>query len=128
MRVCSSFYLVFPVVVILDEVQNEVEDLFRTEVLDVSEQRHGDRHRLSQEAETTQVEAKAHREGWCFHGRDRHLLQKVALEVDEVVALHDVGAALAAEHPREQGLHGRRTLPGAHHGVGYLQGQRANSR
>lgn len=59
MCLCSSFYLVFPVVVILDEVQNEVEDLFRTEVLDVSEQCHGNRHRLSQEAETTQVEAKA---------------------------------------------------------------------
>lgn len=59
-------------------------------------------------------------------GRGRHLLQEVALEVDEVVALHDVGAALAAEHPRKQGLHGRWALPGAHHGVGYLQGQRAN--
>lgn len=59
MRLCSSFYLVFPVVVILDEVQNEVEDLFRTEVLGVSEQRHGNWHRLSHETETTQVEAKA---------------------------------------------------------------------
>lgn len=27
-----------------------------------------------------------------------HLLQEVALKVDEVVGLHDVGAALAAEH------------------------------
>ena len=44
-----------------------------------------------------------------------HLLQEVALEADEVVGLHDVGAALAAEHPGEQGLHGRRALPCAHH-------------
>lgn len=49
-----------------------------------------------------------------------YLLQKVALEVDEVVGLDDVGAALAAEHSGEQRLHGRRTLPRAHHGVGYL--------
>lgn len=35
-----------------------MEDLFRTEVLDVSEQRHGNWHRLSHETETTQVEAK----------------------------------------------------------------------
>lgn len=66
MRLCSSFYLVFPVVVILDEVQNEVENLFRTEVLDVSEQRHGNRHRLSQETETTQREAKALRRAGAF--------------------------------------------------------------
>lgn len=36
-RLCSSFNLVFPVVVVLDEIENEVENLFRTEVLDVSE-------------------------------------------------------------------------------------------
>lgn len=50
-----------------------------------------------------------------------YLLQEVALEVDEVVGLDDVGAALAAEHSGEQRLHGRRALPRAHHGVGYLQ-------
>ena len=37
MHLSLSFYLVFPVVIILDEVEDEVENLFRTEVLDVSE-------------------------------------------------------------------------------------------
>lgn len=45
-RLQASTYLVFPVVVVLDEVENEVEDVFRAEVLDVSEQRHGNRHCL----------------------------------------------------------------------------------
>lgn len=31
-----------------------------------------------------------------------YLLQEVALEVDEVVGLNNVGAALAAEHSGEQ--------------------------
>lgn len=31
------FYLVFPVVIILDEVEDEVEDVFWTEVLDIPE-------------------------------------------------------------------------------------------
>lgn len=56
----SSFYLVFPVVVVLDEVENEVEDVFRTEVLDVSEQRHGNRHCLWRETQTSQTEADTH--------------------------------------------------------------------
>lgn len=50
-----------------------------------------------------------------------YLLQEVALEVNEVVGLDNVGAALAAEHAREEGLHGWRALPGAHHGVGNLK-------
>lgn len=49
-----------------------------------------------------------------------HLLEEVALEVDEVVGLDDVWAALAAEHSGEQGLHSWWPLPCAHHGVGYL--------
>ena len=39
-------HLVLPVVVVLDEVQDEVEDVFGTEVLDVSELSHGYRHGL----------------------------------------------------------------------------------
>lgn len=53
---------------------------------------------------------------------DGYLLQEVALEVDEVVRLDDVGAALAAEHPSKQGFHGWGALPGADHCIGYLQG------
>lgn len=30
-------HLIFPVVVVLDEIQNEVQNLFRTEVVHVSE-------------------------------------------------------------------------------------------
>ena len=54
-----------------------------------------------------------------------YLLQEVTLEVDEVVGLDDVGAALTAEHAGKQGLHGWRTLPRAHHGIGYLQEKKA---
>lgn len=50
-----------------------------------------------------------------------YLLQEVALEVNEVVGLDNVGAALAAKHACEEGLHGWRTLPCAHHGAGNLQ-------
>ena len=50
-----------------------------------------------------------------------YLLQEVALKVHEVVGLDDVGAALAAEHPGEQRLHGWGTRPRAHHGIGDLQ-------
>ena len=39
-------HLVFPVVVILDEVEDEVENVFRTQVVDISQQRHSNRHRL----------------------------------------------------------------------------------
>lgn len=49
-----------------------------------------------------------------------YLLQEVALEIDEVVGLDNVGAALTAEHSCEQRLHGWGALPGAHHGVGDL--------
>lgn len=54
-----------------------------------------------------------------------YLLEEITLETDEVVGLDDVGAALAAEHPREQGLHGGRALPCAHHGVCNL-GEKGN--
>ena len=57
----------------------------------------------------------------CVRVRPANLLQEVALEADEVVGLHDVGAALAAEHPGEERLHGGRALPRAHHGVGDLR-------
>ena len=50
-----------------------------------------------------------------------YLLQEVALKVHEVVGLDDVGAALTAEHPGEQRLHGWGTRPRAHHGIGDLQ-------
>lgn len=50
-----------------------------------------------------------------------YLLKEVALEVNEVVGLDDVGTALAAEHTREEGLHSWRALPCAHHGVSNLQ-------
>lgn len=53
---------------------------------------------------------------------DGYLLQEVALEVDEVIGLDNIGAALAAEHPSKQGFHGWGALPGADHGIGYLQG------
>lgn len=35
--VCVCLYFVFPVVIVLDEVEDEVEDIFWTEVLDISE-------------------------------------------------------------------------------------------
>lgn len=57
-----------------------------------------------------------------------NLLQEVTLEVDEVVGLDDVGAALTAEHSGEQGLHSWRALPRAHHGIGYLRGLHAHTR
>lgn len=50
-----------------------------------------------------------------------YLLQEVALEVNEVVGLDDVGAALAAKHTCKEGLHGWRALPCIHHGISYLQ-------
>lgn len=37
MCVNVRLYFVFPVVIILDEVKDEVEDIFGTEVLDISE-------------------------------------------------------------------------------------------
>lgn len=48
-------------------------------------------------------------------------MQKVGLEVEEVVGLDNVWAALAAEHAGEKGFHGRWSGPCAHHGVGNLQ-------
>lgn len=57
-----------------------------------------------------------------------YLLQEVTLEVDEVVGLDNVGAALTAEHSGEQGLHSWRALPRAHHGIGYLKGLHAHKR
>lgn len=52
-----------------------------------------------------------------------YLLQKVALKVNKVVGLDDVGAALTAEHPCKQRLHGWWALPCGDHGVGYLEQQ-----
>lgn len=49
-----------------------------------------------------------------------HLLQEITLEVDEVVGLDNIRAALAAEHSCKQGLHCWRALPCAHHGISYL--------
>lgn len=40
-------YFVLPVVVVLDEVKYEVEDIFGTQVLYISQQRHGNWHRLT---------------------------------------------------------------------------------
>lgn len=50
-----------------------------------------------------------------------YLLQEIALEVDEVVGLHDSGTTLTAEHSGEQRLHGWWALPCAHHSIGDLQ-------
>lgn len=64
---------------------------------------------------------------WKMNVDCRYLLQEVALEAQEVVGLHDVRAALTAKHSSKQGLHRWRTLPRAHHGIGYLRGFHAQT-
>lgn len=115
-------HLIFSIIIVLNEVQNEVEHLSWTKILNIPEQSHSNWHGLLKHRKydlNMDLTIMCHTE--ILSNVIWYLLKKVALEVNEVVGFDNVGTALAAKHACEEGLHGWRALPRAYHGVGNLQ-------